>query len=449
MQLLKPKENDTHEFRPILAEIQEQPLNPLARMTFWLTFFTVVFFLVWSIVGEVDIVITAPGKVIPEGHSKILQPLESGLVSKILVHEGDHVRKGQALVEIDPSVASSELDAARSNYYHTRLEMDRIQAGLNGGTFAQGRLGGTASAQGRLFSASQSSLNRQLESKTEELNRVKEEYKQSQAEIGKNQELLSRCNEKHVRMEQVIDIIARDEWDKNESEITTYKGNIEQLGHKLTELSHQQQQVEAEIHKIGADFEMTNLEDWSEKQKTATELNSRVRELSFKRRKQTLVSPVDGWVDTMYLHTVGGVVAPGERILSITPSNTKMVVQASVSNRDIGFIQKGMKTQLKIDTFDFQKYGMFEGKVKLVSTDSHDSESKQMAAGHEQTEKKLEQVYEVLIEPTTKSLLVEGRQQPLASGMTLTAEINIGKRKIIEFFIYPLIKYWHNGITVR
>jgi hemolysin D len=346
-------------------------------------------------------------------------------------------------------VTSGELDAARSNYYHTRLEMDRIQAGLNGGRFALGRAGATAGAQGRLFNASQSSLKKQLESKTEELNRVKEEYKQSQAEISKNQELLARCNEKHARMEQVIDIIARDEWDKNESEITTYKGNIEQLGHKLTELSHQQQQVEAEIQKIGSDFEMTNLEDWSEKQKTATELNSRVRELSFKRRKQTLISPVDGWVDTMYLHTVGGVVAPGEKILSITPSKTRMVVQASVSNRDIGFIQKGMKTQLKVDTFDFQKYGMFEGKVKLVSTDSHDSESKQMPGGHEQTEKKLEQVYEVLIEPTTKSLLVEGKQQPLASGMTLTAEINIGKRKIIEFFIYPLIKYWHNGITVR
>lgn len=447
MPLANSKLNDTHEFRPILAEIQEEPLNPMARVTFWLTCLTVIFFLSWSIIGEVDIVVTAPGKVIPEGHAKVLQPLEPGLVSKVCVQEGDHVRKGQVLMEIDPSVTSNELEATRQNYLHTKLEMARIEAGLSGGAFSSSGMAGNA--QQRLFVASNDSLRKQVESKTEELSRAQEAYKQSEAELAKNKELLIRCNEKHDRMEPVLDLIARDEWDRNESEITSYKSNVEQQEHKLTELKHQEQQLKADIEKITADYKLSNLEDLSEKQKASTELNRKVKELSYKRGKQKLVAPVDGWIDTMFVHTVGGVVTPGEKIMTLVPSTRKMMVQASVSNKDIGFIQENMEAQLKVDTFDFQKYGMFDGKVRIVPRDSHDSESKQAPGGRELTEKKLEQVYEVMIEPTTKYLTVDGRQQPLVSGMTLTADIKIGKRKIIEFFVYPLIKYWHNGITVR
>jgi hemolysin D len=451
MRLTQPKINDAHEFRPILSEIQDSPANPLARATFWLTFTTVLFFIIWSIVGQVDVVVSAPGKVIPEGHAKILQPLDSGIVSRLLVQEGDHVNKGQSLIEIDPSVTTDELLATQKNYQQTRLEMQRIHSALSGkgpGTF-QNSTNEISFAQQQLYTASVNSLQRQQRSKAEELRRSEEEYKQTEAELAKNKALLGPALEKRERIKPVLDLIPRDEWDKNEADITTYTSNIDQQTHKLTELSHHQQQLTAELDKIQSDFEVTNLQDLSEKQKDATDLDSKVKELSFKRRKQTLVAPVSGYVDTMYVHTVGGVVSPAEKLLSIVPSDQKLLIQASVSNRDIGYIAKNMEAQLKIDTFDFQKYGMYQGRVSLIATDSHDSEAKQGSSATEQTEKKLEQDYEVFIEPTTKYLIVEGRKQPLAPGMTLTAEIKTGKRRIIEFLIYPLIKYWHDGITVR
>ena len=105
-------------------------------------------------------------------------------------------------------------------------------------------------------------------------------------------------------------------------------------------------------------------------------------------------------------------------------------------NQDIGFVKEGMPASIKIDTFSFQKYGMIEGRVKTVSKNSIEDE-------------KLGRVYEVYITPLSHTLKVEGKNEEIRTGMSLNAEINVGKRRIIEFFIYPLIKYLDEGLSVR
>lgn len=113
-----------------------------------------------------------------------------------------------------------------------------------------------------------------------------------------------------------------------------------------------------------------------------------------------------------------------------------MVVKAKVLNQDVGFIEANMPVSIKVDTYNFQKYGILNGKVTLVSPNSIEDE-------------KLGPVYEVYIEPQNTTLLVEGKEQSIKFGMTTTNEIKIGKRRIIEFFIYPLIKYMDESIKVR
>lgn len=111
-------------------------------------------------------------------------------------------------------------------------------------------------------------------------------------------------------------------------------------------------------------------------------------------------------------------------------------IKATVLNQDIGFVKEGMPVSVKIDTFNFQKYGMIDGTVKTVSKNSIEDE-------------KLGPVYEVYVTPLTHTLKVEGKDENIRTGMSLTAEINVGKRRIIEFFIYPLIKYLDEGMSVR
>ena len=122
--------------------------------------------------------------------------------------------------------------------------------------------------------------------------------------------------------------------------------------------------------------------------------------------------------------------------MSIVPKDASKVIKAKVLNQDVGFIEVGMPVSIKIDTYNFQKYGILNGEVTIVSPNSIDDE-------------RMGPVFEVYIKPLNSTLMVEGKEQSIKFGMTTTNEIKIGKRRIIEFFIYPLIKYMDESIKVR
>lgn len=191
-----------------------------------------------------------------------------------------------------------------------------------------------------------------------------------------------------------------------------------------------------EINAIEEEFKATNLEKLADKTKAANELQANADQIIFRNTKQKITSPCDGYVDKLFIHTLGGVVTPAQQLFAITPSNTPLLIKATVLNQDIGFVKEKMPVSVKIDTFNFQKYGLIDGEVKTVSKNSINDEN-------------LGPVYEVYITPLTHSLKVEGKDENIRTGMSLTAEINVGKRRIIEFFIYPLIKYLDEGMSVR
>ena len=160
------------------------------------------------------------------------------------------------------------------------------------------------------------------------------------------------------------------------------------------------------------------------------------RKEQLEKQIQTIKAPIDGYVNKVQIHTIGGVVTPAQELMTIVPKDSKLVIKAKVMNQDIGFIDEGMDVSIKIDTFNFQKYGILKGVVTLVGVNSIEDE-------------RLGPVYEVYIRPEDTTLMVEGKEQSIKSGMSSTNEINIGKRRIIEFFIYPLIKYLDESIKVR
>jgi hemolysin D len=145
---------------------------------------------------------------------------------------------------------------------------------------------------------------------------------------------------------------------------------------------------------------------------------------------------VDGYVGKLLIHTNGGVVTPAEKLMTIVPKNAPLVFKATVSNRDIGFVKKDMNVSVKINTYNFQKYGLIHGKVIHISDDAIENE-------------KLGPVYEVLIKPEKFYLKFGGEKFYIQSGMSITAEMKVGKRRVINFFVYPLIRYLDEGMSVR
>lgn len=411
----KIDKDDSHEFLPIISEIEEAPLNPLGRMTFWIIVSLIFFTAMWLYFGKVDIVVSARGKIIPDGEIKIIQPLETGVVKGIHVKEGDYVIKGQTLIEIDTSTTQPQLQSLQANLDYINTERQRLR-----GEIVQNAE--SSYTQIELSKSAYADLQNQLAAKNHEIKRLREEINNYQKQLTQNLD-------KEHRMQEVSDIIAKNDLDKVHSENMDYRSRIASLNEQI-------RGIQKEADYIRTNFRTQNLTQLADRDKQANELEANIKEIEFKKQQQNIISPVDGYVNTMLVHTIGGVVTPAEKVISIVPADSPLIIKASVLNKDIGFVKEGMPVQLKIDTFDFQKYGMIEGKVKKVSKDSVEDEKQGL-------------VYDVFITPITKTLKVDGIDQPISTGMGLSAEIKTGKRRIIEFFIYPIIKYWSEAVSIK
>ncbi len=429
--------DDSHEFKPVLSEIEDSPVSPLGRFTFWIIVAIMIVTVLWLTIGKVDIVVSARGLIIPDGEAKIIQPLDTGVISKILVKEGDFVKEGQPLMEIDPATTEPELESVQKNLEDTLLEIKRLNATANGNEFvAINETGETALIQQNLYNASMSAINNKVEAKKIDLSKTEDELNATKAELSAKKQILGAKIDQEQRMKKVLDVIAYDDYQNVINEIKTLRAEVTKLNYQTKELHSQKVQILKEIDAIEDEFKATNLEKLADKTKTANELKSNADQIIFRNTKQTITSPCDGYVDKLFIHTIGGVVTPAQQLFAVTPVNTPLLIKATVLNQDIGFVKEGMNVSVKIDTFNFQKYGMIEGEVKTVSKNSIEDE-------------KLGPVYEVYITPLTHTLKVEGKNENIRTGMSLTAEINVGKRRIIEFFIYPLIKYLDEGMSVR
>ena len=334
------KENDAHEFEPLLAEIEQSPINPLGHTIFWLVISFIVLASAWMYFGKVDVVVTARGMVIPDGEQKIVQSLDKGVVSSILVKEGDYVEEGQVLTIINPA---------------------EHEPGL-------------------------------------ELNNIAEEQAKVAEQIESTKIKLSIANSRKQRLDSIQDIITKSSYDEAVEKSKVLAHELKAYEASYTELNNRKEQIEKQI--------------------------------------QTIKAPIDGFVNKIEIHTIGGVVTPAQPLMSIVPKDSKLMVKAKVLNQDIGFIEEGMDVSVKVDTFNFQKYGILKGIVTIVGVNSIEDE-------------RMGPVYEVYIQPENTTLMVEGKEQSIKTGMSTTNEINIGKRRIIEFFIDPLFKYLDESIKVR
>lgn len=431
--------DDSHEFRPILAEIEDRPLNPAGRFVFWTIISAIVFLGGWVCLGKVDVVVTGRGQVVPDGQVKVIQPMDTGVVSAINCRPGDAVRRGDVLVEIDPSATAPTLESSREKLRILEIEAERLTAILQNRPFnPDPALYGPelAQLQKQMHTAAVTGFAKLIAGKRDEMKKVEEQTAAARIESNRFASLLAVEREREARLSRVLDLIARDDYEKLRQDIINNEKGLEEQESKLRELAHQSNLLGNDIQYATEEFRNKNFAELADKRKQHTDLKAEIERVGFMHRKQSLVSPVDGHVNEVLITTVGGVVTPAQQLLTVVPAGTPLLVEALVLNKDIGFVEPGMAVTLKVDAFDFQKYGTLKGEVKQISRDSIKDEN-------------LGQIYKVYVTPLQRTLLVEGREASLSSGLTVSAEVNVGKRRILEFFIYPLIKYLDEGLSVR
>jgi hemolysin D len=430
--------NDSHEFQPLLVEIEDRPLNPLGHIILWLILGVLTIGIIWLYFGKVDIVVSARGKIVPSGEIKILQPIETGVVSRILVKEGDYVIKEQILMQIDPTVTQTNLESKIKDLAVIGLEIDRLRALADGKPFIPNKdaPGSVIKEQTSLYMHQKGLL---YESKMQfdlRKNQTLSQLSSAKSESIRLKSMLEKEQDAAERMEKVLDIIAKKEYDETQKNIINISEQLFQSEQKISEITHRLNEIEKEERV----YIQRTMSDWFtalvEKQKELRELESQINAIGFQNRQQQIKAPLNGYIGKLLVNTEGGVVTPAEKLLTIVPEDAPLIIKATVLNQDIGFITNDMNASVKIDTFTFQKYGLVDADVFFISNDAIEDE-------------KLGPVYEIKLNPKKLSLEVDGKEKKLESGMSVTVEIKVGKRRIIEFFIYPIIRYLDEGMSVR
>jgi hemolysin D len=427
------------EFQPLLAEIYENPANPIGPLILILVCALTIIGIVWASLAKTDVIVSSPGIVIPKGESKIVQPLEGGTIREILVAEGERVVAGQPLIEIDPAFAESDLKIKENGLSTLRSELWRlgiitgIQKGLSS---AANKSAEDSLIQGNLLAFSQADYALRKEAKQKEEMRVHEQLDATTAELSFASTLLEGAQNRRDRLEEVKDIVAREQIDKANDEIVQFKARVNQAQSLLRSIDLQILQIHAEIAALDKVYRLDAWRELSQKHREAQSLQEEKDAAIVRRSLQVLRSPVEGYIGKIYMHTIGGVVTPAQPIISVVPIHAPLIAKATVLNKDIGLLRQGLAAVVKVETFNFQKYGTIGGSIIHVSNESVKDE-------------KIGMVYEVYLELDSTELHYKGEKVVLSPGMNLMIDFKIGKRRVVEFFLSPLFKAMDEGIKVK
>lgn len=422
------------QFLPAALEIVETPVSPTARITAWFLLGGLVLTLLWATFGKVDVVASAPGKLIPADNVKLVQPAEAGIVRAILVKDGQQVKKGQVLIELDPTVSGAENAQAASALTTARLDAARAKAilsALDGKGLAFRAPEGTpidvAQTQRQLAASELDGLLAGTSGKVADVAAARAASEEALTQAAKLDETLPLIDQQLEAQEallakgyaaklKVIELrrqrmaTARD----RDAALQTAK----RMGAVLSGAGSTSAQARAEARaKVLGDLA-----------KAQAEISLREEELVKSRQRtslQRLTAPVDGTVAQLAVHTIGGVVEAAKPIMVIVPEGGNLVAEVKLLNKDAGFVRTGQPVAVKLEAFPFTRYGTVPGRVESIGSDAVPDEQ-------------LGLVYTARIALDRATIDRSGISTPLTPGLSATADIRTGQRSIISYLISPI-----------
>ncbi|MDE5454258.1 HlyD family type I secretion periplasmic adaptor subunit [Bradyrhizobium sp. CSA112] len=462
------RHRDELEFLPAALEIIETPASPAGRA---IAFTIIAFFvaaLLWACLGKIDIIATAQGKIVPTGRTKTIQPLEAGTVTAIRVRDGDKVREGDVLLEIDRTISTAERNRVGHELLRARLDVARLaalRAGLatnTAGDFAPPpqaptyevlRTRAAMLAQAEQQAAKILSLDQQIAQKAAEADEIAALIDKVEASLPFVAET-AEVRQKLLKMEFGNRLAFLD----SQLKLSEQRHDLIVQRRRLVETAAAKAALEASREQTRAEYARGVMTDLAEAEQKVAQLGEDIVKAERKMSDQMLRAPVDGTVQQLAIHTVGGVVTPAQQLMAIVPADSKLEAEAMVPNRDIGFVVPGQPAEIKIDTFNFTKYGMLHGEVINVSQDAITREkpadrtggATQRAALSDTSEPQgQELVYSARVSLDRTQMQIEDKTVSLAPGMAVTVEIKTGQRRVIEYLLSPLLRYRHEAARER
>src|SRR5262245_49660864 len=421
------------EFLPEVLEIQHTPPSPIGRAIGWTVMAVLAAAIAWASVSWIDVVAVAPGKVIPSGHSKVVQPLESGIIRTIHVREGQAVRRGDALLDLDPT--TSEADLARLAHEHraAQLEAERLRGLLD----ERHEFQAPAGMEPRLAALQQQRLRDQLSEHQSRLESARLLIEQREAAVEATRAdserlemVVPMLSERAAAYRKLLDneFVGRLQFLEVEQQRVEKVQELAGARHRLTRDRAALEEAVAQAQVQEREFRRARLAELAEVETRAASLAQDIIKASQRARIQRLTAPIDGVVQQLAVHTVGGVVTPAQPLMVVVPGEDRLEVEAWIENKDIGFIRASQTAEVKIETFPFTQYGSVGGRVRSVSGDAVPGERGTLA-------------YLARLSLDRTWLEVDGEEVSLSAGMAVTVEIKTDTRRVIELLLSPLLRW--------
>jgi hemolysin D len=461
----KPRDREELAFLPAALEIVETPPSPIGRAIGMTLIGLFVLALAWASLSHVDIVATATGKIIPTGHSKVIQPFETGVVSAILVANGQNVNAGDVLVELDPTINEGEIRHLKGDLQSAQLDAARLRAALADTDDPLSGFHPPEGADPALVAMQRQFLVAQVTEHRAKIAALDAQRAQKEAELATISATVEKLDAIIPTIEERVNIRKLlNEYSSRLQYFEVLQQLTESQQERLVQTSHLKEAraaIAAIIETRGqtkAEFRRTLFGELTEAERKATGLAADLSKAEQRTKLQQLTAPVSGVVQQLAVHTVGGVVTPAEPLLVIVPSDSQLEVEAMVSNHDIGFVHAGDPVEIKVDTFDFTRYGLLHGKVLSISSDSIVRDAPSDKSGDRPTAgsppassepKGQELTYAARISVDRNQMQVEDKVVRLSPGMAVTAEIKTGSRRIIGYLLSPLMKYKQESLRER
>lgn len=456
----KPK--DEHEFLPAALEIMEKPPSPGMRWLLLLTCGLFVLALIWAVFGKIDVVATAAGRTVPDGNVKVVQPIEIGAVRAIHVRNGQFVRQGDLLIELDPTLATAdEAQSAQSLQSAQIIEArnNALLAHLQGGSTRflapEGTPPDIAATQQAFIDTAIAQYEAQSASLTQQRAESEAQLAAARAEIAKLEEALPYIDQQLNARAQLAErgFYSRLQLLEYEQLRAEHLRNIEVQKANGMRAEASIGRLDAELRALRAGFGRTAVTDLAEANDRASLAGEELRKAERRRQYQELRAPVDGVVQQLAVTTVGGVVQPAQPLMVVVPCtsgdatnasscNGGISVEAFVQNKDIGFVGVGQRVAVKLEAFNFTDYGLIEGTVTNISRDAIDQSQQPAGSVRDENGRPVQPglVYAARIDLACATN--DPARHPLCDsvqpGMSVQAEIKTGQRRIIQYLLSPI-----------
>lgn len=442
------EDQDIAGFASTAAAIEHRQPPLIARATLYLLVALIASALLWATLSKIDQIVIAQGRLVTTAQTIIIQPLETGVIREIHVRVGQQVKKGEAIATLDPTFSVADVAQIKQRRDSLSAEIARLEAESKERGYAAPRGDSDAAMQADMFE-------KRAAEYVSRVNGLKADIARMDADLKgttRSREVLKQRLDSVSQIEKMKDDLKDRQFVSPMSVLESRERRLEvetayeDAANKAQQLKEQLAQSRHALETFVKQWRQKVLEDLLKAQRERDGLQEQLTKAERRNALVRLIAPVDATVLEINRRSVGSVVKEAEALATLVPANSPIEAEIQIPAEDVGFVRRDDPVRIKIDAFPFQKHGTIPGTLTVIGADSFLADQQAATQGQNAGRASSRAFYPARVAKLENTLIKVPPDTHLTPGMTLIAEVKIGERSVISYFVYPLIKAFDESI---